>query len=225
MESMTIRKRGAEPRQIAVGIGIAILGAVVGWAFAKRGWKRFTGSKNTRQQEVVERERSTSRPGGAPQPGDILLFFRPARGRDYIIRFMTRSPFYHSAIFADADAPAGHVIEARPQGVIYNSLEGREQSFVIVPAPEEKGAKALAWARTQIGAGYDRLDPLTILLEHVFERWHVNYVPQGQFTCAEFVATAYAHAGVHLVPGHGLDGIDPGDIARRLVPDAVSDAL
>jgi len=176
------------------------------------------------QEQAVERQREEALPHGKPQPGDILLFFRPARGRDYVIRWVTRSPFYHAALYAGGYEP-GSVIEARPQGVIHDSLAGRERNYLVVTAPEGKGAEALAWAKTQLGAQYDRLDQLTILLEHLFVRWHINYVPHGRYTCAELVATAYAQAGVCLVPGHGLDGLDPGDLAVRLVPESVSRSL
>ena len=207
---------------LALGLlGIALASA---WYLSKRRWRRFARCRSVEQEQTVEQQREEARPHGKPRPGDILLFFRPARGRDYVIRWVTRSPFYHAALYAGGDTP-GSVVEARPQGVIHNSLAGRENNFLVVPAPEGKGAEALAWAKTQLGAQYDHLDQLTILLEHLFDRWHINYIPHGRYTCAELVATAYAHAGVHIVPGHGLDGLDPGDLAVRLVPESVSRSL
>jgi hypothetical protein len=148
-----------------------------------------------------------------PQRGDILLFHHIARVRDLLITLVTHSPFYHTALYAGE----GHVIEARPQGVIYNDLLGREQNFVVVPAPEGKGEAALAWAKTQLGAKFDRLDFAVILLEHLFKYWHINYTPQGRYTCAELVITAFEEAGVRLIPEKAVDEVEPADLAR-LIP-------
>jgi uncharacterized protein YycO len=151
-------------------------------------------------------------PAPAPRPGDILLFSRPHRSRDFLIQWFTRSPFYHSAIYAGDDS----VIESRPQGVIRNGLQGREGGYRVIPAPGGKGAEALVWAETQLGAGYDRFDMLVIVLEHVFTHWHLNYVPHGKYTCGEFVATVYQSVGVTLAPGRDLDDVVPADFAHLL---------
>ncbi|HSC48024.1 MAG TPA: hypothetical protein VLG68_08050 [Gammaproteobacteria bacterium] len=148
-----------------------------------------------------------------PRPGDILLFHHIARLRDLLITMVTHSPFYHTALYAGD----GHVVEARPQGVIFNDLQGREQNFVVVPAPEDKGEEALAWAKTRLGAKFDRLDFGIIFLEHVFKFWHINYTPKDRYTCAELVASAYEHAGVRLVPEKAIDEVEPADLAR-LIP-------
>ncbi len=145
-----------------------------------------------------------------PRPGDILIFVRAHRGFDYVIKLFTLSRFYHAAIYAGD----GRVIEARPKGVACNGLAGREGGYEIVPAPEGCGESALAWAKTQLGAGYDRADMLVVLLEHVFLRLHLNYTPSGKFSCAEFVATAFDHAGVRLFPDRDLNDIEPKDFAR-----------
>ena len=143
-------------------------------------------------------------------PGDILLFARARRGRDYLIKLFTGSRFYHAALYAGDN----QVIEAKPKGVACNSLEGRDADFVVVPAPEGKGDAALAWAKTQIGAGYDRVDMLVVLLEHLFVRFHLNVVPYGKYSCAEFVATAFDHAGLRLFPDRDLDDVEPKDFAQ-----------
>jgi len=91
----------------------------------------------------------------------------------------------------------------------------------VLPAPEGKGEAALAWARAQLGAKFDRLGLLVILLEHLFTHWHINYTPQNKYTCAELVATAFEHAGVRLVPEKALDEIAPADLARLLPPASV----
>ena len=148
----------------------------------------------------------------SPQPGDILLFYRPRRGRDYFIRWLTRSPFYHAALFAGDNT----VVEARPAGVGHNDLAGREDGFVVIPAPEARGAAALAWAKTQIGDKFDRKDFLVIWLEHVFVGWHINYAPPGRYTCAELITAAFRQAGFDPFPGEENSEIDPGDWAKYL---------
>jgi uncharacterized protein YycO len=226
--------RSRRDREIAIAFGataaIGIVAAVVAARFSWRAGIRHL--KERQDRAAAARQHGDDGIGhDGPLPGDILLFYRPARDRDYLIRWLTRSAFYHAALYdgpaADGSA-AGYVLEARPEEVRRNSLAGREHNFVVARATEAKpevAAAALRWAHSQIGARYDRLDQLTILLEHLFTRWHINIVPHGRYTCAELVATAYDQVGVRLVPGHGLDGIDPGDIAERLVPKSVRTAV
>jgi hypothetical protein len=147
-----------------------------------------------------------------PKPGDVLLFYRPRRGRDYFIRWFTRSPFYHAAIFAGDE----HVIEARPAGVGKNSIADREGDYVVAPAPDGKGAAALAWAQTQIGDAFDNKDFFVIALEHIFVGWHINYAPPGRYSCAGFVTDAFVHSGFTPFPGRLPDEISPSDWARYL---------
>lgn len=149
-----------------------------------------------------------------PKPGDILVFARAKRGRDYIIKLLTFSRYYHVALY-DGD---WHVVEARPKGVGRNDLRGREGAFVVVPAPKGKGQAALDWAKTQKGAGFDRKDMLVTLLEHLFVRFHLNIVPKGKFNCAELVATAFDKAGLRLLPDRDLNDFEPKDFAGLLPP-------
>ncbi len=168
----------------------------IGWLAHRRG----EGPGSTAAGDIV------------PRPGDILLFHHVARLRDVLITMVTHSSFYHTALYAGD----GQVIEARPQGVIRNDLRGREQNFVVIPAPEGRGRAALTWAEGQLGAPFDRLDFLVVFLEHVFKHWHINYTPHGRYTCAELVVTAYQQAGVRLIPEKDVDEIVPGDLVRYL---------
>lgn len=197
------------------GLGLSIVaGAVIGeralFAWRQRGWltRRRGEGAATGANEIT------------PHPGDILLFTHGPRLRDVLIVMVTRSPFYHAALYAGD----GQVIEARPQGVIHNDLQGREHHFAVLPAPEGKGEAALAWAKAHLGARFDRLDLLVIFLEHLFTHWHINYTPGDKYTCAELVATAFQHAGVRLVPEKELDEIAPADLARLLPPAVQPDA-
>jgi uncharacterized protein YycO len=150
-----------------------------------------------------------------PSPGDVLLFAH-ATGWNRLITFLTRSQFYHVAIYAGDY----QVVEARPQGVVLRDLRGPEGTHycAILPNPEDKGGEALAWAKTQIGDRYDRWDVLVIVLEHIFIHLHLNYAPPGRFSCGEFVARAFAEAGVRLFPNQDNADVVPGDFARLLPP-------
>ncbi|HET6383879.1 MAG TPA: hypothetical protein VFJ58_10845 [Armatimonadota bacterium] len=148
-------------------------------------------------------------------PGDIVLFAR-ATGLNRLITFVSRSPYYHVAIYAGDN----YVIEARPKGVVSRNLKGSIGSHYgsVIPAPAGKGDAALQWARTQIGAKYDRWDTLVIILEHVFTHLHLNYTPPGRFSCGEFVTEAFRQSGVDLFPGRDSAGIDPADFQPLLPP-------
>ncbi len=156
-----------------------------------------------------------SEPVAKPEPGDILLFHN-AKGLNRLITAFTGSPFYHAALYAGD----GKTVEARTPGVLRQDLRGRENDFVVAPAPEGKGRKALAWAETQIGDAYDTIDIAVIILDHLCRFIHFNYTPQNKFSCGEFVAVAFDKADIHLFPERDLGDIVPGDFAP-LVPPAV----
>jgi uncharacterized protein YycO len=141
-----------------------------------------------------------------------LLFYRPERKRDTLIQFFTDSPFYHAALYAGK----GHVVEARPRGVIEDNLIGREENFVVVPAPEGRGKEALEWARKQIGDPFSETDMLMNALDRLFVHWDINYTTPDKFTCAEFVTTSFDNAGVRLFPGRDRDELSPSDLAILL---------
>ena len=151
-----------------------------------------------------------------PEPGDILLFYRPALWRDIVIQIGTGSPVYHCAFFAAQDERGMVVLEARPKGVIWSDLQGRENKYIVVPAPEGKGQTALDWAQTKLGSPYDYGDGLVIGLEHLFTHWRINYTPPGRYTCGELLAAAFAETGVDLVPGKRPAEVAPGDLANAL---------
>ena len=149
-----------------------------------------------------------------PQPGDLLLFHN-ARGMNRIITIFTGSPFYHVALYVSKDK----AIEATLTGVRYRDLRGEGNDYVVVPAPEGDGRKAVAWAKTQIGDAYAGLDLAVIAVDKFFRFIHFNYTPPGKYSCGEFVETAYEHAGARLIPDRDLDDVVPGDFAR-FVPAA-----
>ncbi len=127
---------------------------------------------------------------------------------------MTRSPYYHAALF-DRDT---FTIEARQRGVVRRDLRSKEggHTWTVIPAPQGYGPSALEWARSQIGDKFDRLDLLVILIDRVFRRLQIHYEPFGKYSCGEFVARAFREAGVVLFPELQDADVEPADFARFL---------
>ena len=109
-------------------------------------------------------------------------------------------------------------IEARQRGVVRRDLRSKEggHSWTVIPAPQGYGRGALEWARSQIGAKFDRLDFLVIVMDRIFGRLKIHYEPFGKYSCAEFVARAFREAGVELFPGLQDADVEPADFARFL---------
>jgi len=149
----------------------------------------------------------------APAPGDILLFYRP-KGKDTIISLATRSPYFHVALCCAPDV----VLEAVPKGVRQRDLrDPRDQHpYIIIPGFPESRDAAIAWARTQVGDGYDSVDLAVIVLHRMFRLFRVNYVIGDRYTCGEFVASAYEQAGRRLFPDIDTEDVVPADFARFL---------
>jgi uncharacterized protein YycO len=152
----------------------------------------------------------------AAKPGDILLFDQPKGGLGAIISLVTRSSYYHVAIFEGET----FTIEARQRGVVRRDLRTKEGGhiFTVIPAPDGKGQLALDWACAKIGAKFDRLDFLVILIDRVFTRLRLRYQGVGAYSCGEFVAKAYSAAGVRLFPDLDDDDVEPADFVRFLPP-------
>ena len=167
-------------------------------------------STSTRKQPVPADQ-------AALHPGDILLFTN-AQGESRVTTWVTRSPYYHAGLYA-GDA---RVIEMRTFGVITRDLRGEEGGhyFVSIPAPEGKGEAALAWARANVKDRYDGKGIVVLLLDRIFLHLHLNYTPNTEYTCGEFVAAAYDAAGVCLFPDMQLADVEPGDFARYVPPHA-----
>lgn len=150
----------------------------------------------------------------AAKPGDILLFDKPKGGLGAIISLVTRSTYYHVAIF-EGDT---FTIEARQRGVVRRDLRTKEggHTFTVIPGPEGKGPIALDWARAKIGAKFDRLDFLVIFVDRFVTRLRLHYHGFGAYSCGEFVAKAYTAAGVRLFHDLNDDDVEPADFARFL---------
>ncbi len=198
------------PRRL---LGVSLLAGGVGalvWLAAQQARTDRRLHARLKAQETAEPARMKS-----PRPGDILLFHH-ARGENLAITMFTHSPIYHVGIYAGA----GQVVEARLPGVMRGSLHGREKHYVVLPAPGGKGQGALAWAKSQIGDGYDDMDILVIILDRIFRRLRLNYTAPNKYTCGEFVARAYEQAGLRLFPDRELADVVPGDFERLLPSSA-----
>lgn len=150
----------------------------------------------------------------AAKPGDILLFSQPKGGLGVVISFVTRSVYYHVAIFEQGTT----TIEARQRGVVRRDLRSTEGGhiFDVIPAPEGRGGVALDWARAKIGSKFDRVDFAVILIDRLATRLRLHYHSFGAYSCGEFVAKAFTAAGVRLFPELNDDDVEPADFARFL---------
>jgi uncharacterized protein YycO len=148
-----------------------------------------------------------------PQPGDICLFYN-ARGLARLISWFTRSRFYHVGLYAGDSC----VIESRVPGVIKRDLRAAgERDYVVIPAPENSGPKALRWAEDQLGDRYDLPWVVELVLERLFKNLHINCKPtHDQFSCSELVLCAFRETGTDLLPGFSPDAVVPADFARLL---------
>jgi hypothetical protein len=101
---------------------------------------------------------------------------------------------------------------------VRRELRTREggHTFTVIPAPEGRGQVALDWARAKIGAKFDRLDFLVILIDRFFTRLRLHYHGFGAYSCGELVAKAYSAAGVRLFPDLEDDDVEPADFTRFL---------
>ena len=131
-----------------------------------------------------------------------------------IISFVTRSTYYHVAIF-ERDT---FTIEARQRGVVRRDLRSKEggHAFTVIAAPDGTGQLALDWAVAKIGSKFDRLDFLVILVDRFFTRLRLHYHAFGAYSCGEFVAKAFTAAGIRLFPELNDDDVEPADFARLL---------
>ena len=142
------------------------------------------------------------------QPGDLLIFFNAGKF-GHLITWFSRSPFFHVAIYAGE----GKVIEARPVGVVCRDLR-EEESFWCIPALHGSGARALEWARRQIGDVYDVPGVAVLVFARLFGRLRTPYNSgQNRFSCGEFVLCAYREAGVDLLPDVQPEVVLPSDFA------------
>lgn len=145
------------------------------------------------------------------KPGDILVFTN-AQGENLVTTWVTRSPYYHAGLYAGAKK----VLEMRTPGVMTRDLSGEEGGhyFVVIPAPQGQGEAALAWSQANVKDKYDDVGVAVLILNRIFFHLHLNYTPRDAYTCGEFVAAAYARAGVQLFPDMPLSDVEPADFAR-----------
>lgn len=155
------------------------------------------------------------RPNG-PFPGDIILFAQ-ATGYSKVIPWFTKSRYYHCALYEGNNC----VLEARPSGVVRRDIKREAGNIVrIIPMPNKSGADAVSFAEKCLGANYDPLDILFIVLRQCFPKSRFTYSNHKRFVCSELVVLAWRSAGIDLFPDCSPDTIRPGDFAQFLPPDA-----
>jgi hypothetical protein len=154
-----------------------------------------------------------------PEPGDLLLFYG-GRQLGWWIERVTRSPFYHVALY-DGD---GYVVDAVPRGVVRRPLaDGTTGTrFVVARAPEARGEDALSWVKTQIGRRFDAPGMLVVLASLALGNRPFRYRPTRRFTSSHLVVAAFRAAGVDLAPGRNPALVTPADLAWLASPEAIA---
>ncbi len=156
-----------------------------------------------------------TRPAG-PLPGDILLF-TDAPGLTKVIPWFTNSRYYHVGLYEGGPFS----LEARVNGVIRRDISRDQQLvFRFVPMPRDGAQVALDYIRERLGANYDPIDILAIMVNHTFPKLRVNYSNSDSFTCGELVAKAWDVAGINLFPEKRAELVIPGDFAQFLPVDS-----
>lgn len=145
-------------------------------------------------------------------PGDILLFLPDGTPGARAIELLTHSRYHHVALSDGGDA----MIDAMPQGVRRNPMDGRPVIAVRPSVAPEVRERAAEWAREQVGKGYDERGLLLIGLDRLLPFLRLEARRAHHFSCAAFVAAAYNAAGVTLIPHRRWEDLVPGDFASLL---------
>lgn len=161
-----------------------------------------------------------------------LIRWATARGRRH---HLLDAPVNHAALFVGPtdEYPEGAIIEARPGGVGYNSVNAYPDAIWctgrlaarLTPTPAQREAIAAA-ARDLIGTPYGYLDDLIAGLAqprlgaHVTGRewWVKRLTGRKRLECAQAVDIAWREGGVALFPGRLPGLIVPEDMYLLLEP-------
>ena len=164
-----------------------------------------------------------------PLPGDYLVIRTHglmAQG----IRFGcaiggTWSPYNHAAIYVGPVDHVPSIVEANPSGVCVTDLSTYAPEDVIVSrralSPWER-AKITTAARALVGTPYGWLDIAALAavqLRHC-PRWLEDRAKRDdRLVCSQVVTTAYAAAGLTVIPGKDPWAVTPGDLAQQALVD------
>lgn len=144
--------------------------------------------------------------------GDIVLFGPDGSFVAHLIEVTTQSHYHHVALY-DGE---GMVIEAMPHGV-RRYLIGQRNVTAIRPKVSPPQRLAVAeWAREQVGKPYDVSGLALIAFDRLFPGLRLGSNSANRFSCAVFVADAYMHAGVDLLPGARWQDLVPGDFTQLI---------
>lgn len=113
------------------------------------------------------------------------------------------------------------MLEARPSGVVRRDLRKETNMvFRVIPMPEDAAPKALEYVRCCLGANYDILDVVFIILRQYLPELRFTYSNHNSFVCSELVVLAWRNAGLDLFPDKVAATIIPADFEKFLPPDS-----
>lgn len=145
------------------------------------------------------------------QKGDIIFTY-PTNLYGRLIAWATRSPFSHVALYAGD----GYIIESNAfvrTRQIYRKDFYDEYEIMTHPTLSEEEREAIvAYAIERIGARYDYLQILAIIIRMI-TGLHISLFDQPhRYICTELIGKAYASIGVSLLPHIPTDSVSPSEL-------------
>lgn len=166
-----------------------------------------------------------------PELGDFALVrTNDIGGR--LIRIGTDSFFNHALLYVGN----GNVIEARPSGAGYNTVDAysREDYYLTWstgawPLTDEQRKDIVLWSVAHVGTPYSWLDiaALSAKTFHVkFPGLDKRITRSDRLICSQLVDQAWEAAGVHLFDdGRLSQDVTPGDLWKLLLHKTTYDSL
>lgn len=154
----------------------------------------------------------------APAPGDFGVVTTSGWAAR-LIQTVTRSHYNHAFIYAGN----GRIIEARPSGAGYGTLDYPAVLWSNVPLNPLERDNVVAAAVKMIGTPYSWVDCAAIGIadlfgQHIPELVRKRLNRRDRLMCSQLVDTAYLLAGVHLFSDGRVPGdVSPADLALLVV--------
>jgi len=145
--------------------------------------------------------------------GDIILI----KGRWWnplskLIELLTFGPYSHSAVYL----ARGKIIEASWTGVIISSINRYKNRYDVFRLKDEYlTIESMMWfIANKIGAKYDYLGLIGILLSIIGKRKHNDYDDKNRYWCSELIADGLLFAEYDVNFDKDTCRVSPNDLFR-----------